>query len=527
MIISPKEMGFELTQEEADALADDPLRRVESINPGKTIDCKLNFKQYQFATSRAKYPAMLGAKGASKTWGLIFRCLYLCVKTPFFGDMAGNRGFVARKEWQSFKMTAMREIFRIIPRQWIRTYIKSDRVIVLENGSELVLGHFDDLSPIMGINLGFAAFSQIEQMDADTWIEFQTNRVRMVHKLNGESLEYTSCFGEGNPPGPAHWTYLWFANDRKREDADGGYDDRYELIHSKTLDNKEFLPVDHFSNAKKNLSERRYRIDIEGSPEGIEGQCFDEYNPTVHDLRDEIVPKAHWKKGFAIDYGRTSGNACSFLALDQDTWPWKLYHFDEAYLPGGLVEDHVTLIVQKMQQQLAERRKRDGEAPSLADYAREFTHQLHDPAMMRLADNASSQSRNITVVGLYQEAFGALGVPVGLRPADNDVDAGLDRVNFLYRHNQMFINWRCRHTREQSISYIMDPKTAKPKNGQVDHQCDTKRYAVGAFYLMLVEPAKPKHETVVDRILRLAREEQQMGERDPYLGRLAWNRRRA
>ena len=526
MEIATDRIGFALTHQEEDAIGDLTPEDVVPINPGNDIECELNYKQYLFASSLAKYPAMLGAKGASKTWGLIFRCLYLMVDTPIFGDLSGNRGFIARKEWQSFKNTVMREIFRIVPRKWIKKYVKSDRVLVLENGSELVLGHFDDLSPIVGINLGFAAFSQVEQMDLETWIEFQTNRVRMVQTLNGTPLLHNSCFCEGNPPGPAHWTYLWFANEDARVTGDVGYDERYQLIHSKTIDNKKFLPADHFDNARKNLSDRRYRIDIEGSPEGMEGQCFEELDQQRHFPRPDIIPKPHWKKGIAIDYGRSKGNACAFLAIDCDSWPWKVVQFDEAYTDGGLVEDHVALIVQKLEQHRVERVKAGFPDVDLWQYCHEFMHMVHDPAMVRLADGPSTRTgaKNVTIVGLYQEAFRALGVPFGLRPADNDVDAGLDRCNFLFRHDQLAVNWRCVNTRHQAVSYIIDPRTGKPKDGQKDHQCDALRYGVAAFYIQLVQTKEPKKETVVDRVMRMAREEDRQGEYDPHLGRLSWTR---
>ena len=475
-----------------------PYRPINDIN--KPVKWPVpNPHQREFIESKVPFPAMWGGKGGAKTWGLVMRTISLLVDSPWHGDMSGNRGFLGRLEWQALKGSTMREFFRLLPPQWIKHYNKADRVVELYNKSECILGHFSDITSILSLNLGFAGFDQLEQMDLEMWEEFSMMRVRMTQKLNGEDLGYRSCFGVGNPPGPAHWCYLWEANRLAQGTPLENKD--YFTVNVTTMDNKDNLPEGYIERAKRNLSDRKFRIHFLGSWEALEGQVFSEFSHKDHCHDHDEIPKAHWQKFIAIDYGRTAGHSATFLAIDDDN---NLLVYDEAYIEDALVEDHAGLIKNKLDQHKREIEMEYGKCGD-EDHIPEIWY--HDPSMVRRADQKGERSgESITLVGLYLEALAIKGIEVGMIPANNEIDAGIDRVNFVLRHNRLRFNKRVKHHVAQISSYIYDEKTGKPRSRQKDHCCDTLRYAVSAIFDLIVFPVEEEKPTMVDRIIAQMRE---------------------
>jgi len=333
----------------------------------------------------------------------------------------------------------------------------------------------------------------------EMWEEFSMMRVRMTQKLNGEDLGYRSCFGVGNPPGPAHWCYLWEANRLAQGTPLENKD--YFTVNVTTMDNKDNLPEGYIERAKRNLSDRKFRIHFLGSWEALEGQVFSEFSHKDHCLDHDEIPKAHWQKFIAIDYGRTAGHSATFLAVDDDN---NLLIYDEAYIEDALVEDHAGLIKNKLDQHKREIEMEYGKCGD-EDHIPEIWY--HDPSMVRRADQKGERSgESITLVGLYLEALAMKGIEVGMIPANNEIDAGIDRVNFVLRHNRLRFNKRAKHHVAQISSYIYDEKTGKPRSRQKDHCCDTLRYAVSAIFDLIVFPVEEEKPTMVDRIIAQMRE---------------------
>ena len=394
----------------------------------------------------------------------------------------------------------MTQLFTLLPPQWISRYNRQDKIVELKNKSALWLGHFKELGPIKSLNLGFAGADQIEEMDLDVWDEFSLMRTRMKYRMTGGELPYRSCFGVGNLAGPAHWSYMWKGNELVKGTPE--YDPNYEFIHVTSYDNAEHLPEDFFKNAEKRWGKgsRKWRIEIEGSGEALEGQVFWEFDHAKHVCRDEQgnpkdeIPKPHWERLVGIDYGQMAGHAALFMAIDDDK---NLLIYDEAYIEDALVDDHVALIDQKLLEHALESEKAwHNSTPN------EPGEWICDPSMRRKSDAKSRDDEAITIVGLYEEAFQILGRDVGLTPGSNDVDAGIDRVNFIFRYDRARVNPRCKNAIGQWMSYVYDQKTRKPKNGQKDHCCDTLRYICSRVWDLIVLEKEPVQETLVDRTIR-------------------------
>ena len=127
-----------------------------------------------------------------------------------------------------------------------------------------------------------------------------------------------------------------------------------------------------------------------------------------------------------------------------------------------------------------------------------------DPAMRRKADlNSKHEESPITLMGLYEEALALEGVDVSMMAANSEIDAGIDRVNYCFKHDLLTICRKCTNAIGQIGSYVYDPKTGKPKGRQKDHMCDVLRYLISMVYDLVVLPEKEKEvPTVVEEIIR-------------------------
>lgn len=472
----------------------------EEIGSYQVVDLpRPHASQRDFLLSKTIFPSFWGGKGCGKSTVLVHRAILLITENNVFGDMAGNRIFLGRSEWEAFKLTTMLELFTYLPEEWIKEYVKQDKIVRLKNKSEILLGHFsmENMHKIKSLNLGAALFDQMEEMDLAMWEEFSLNRIRMTRKLNGEPLGYQTCGGVGNAPGPAHWCYQWEANRIAKEQGSGKWDGDYFCVNTTTLENAQNLPPGYVERAERNFTPKKFRINFLGSWEALEGQVFSEFDYKRHVVEDQ-VPHPDWDDACATDYGRTAGHAWMTMMITPER---KLVVYNEAYVEDEIIETHVRLIIQRIRQDalaISEKWGRDDPMEGVPDLW------WADPAMRRKADlNSKHEESPITLMGLYEEALALEGVDVSMMAANSEIDAGIDRVNYCFKHDLLTICRKCTNAIGQIGSYVYDPKTGKPKGRQKDHMCDVLRYLISMVYDLVVLPEKEREApTVVEEIIR-------------------------
>lgn len=441
--------------------------------------------QRDFVFNTAPYPALWGSWGSAKTWALVMRCLILSVDTEFFGALSGNRGVLGRQVAKDLRDTTLKDFFDLLPPKWIKRYNRSEMIVELDGGTEIILAHFDEFK--IGANLGWVAIDQMEEVTAESFERLQ-GRVRLTN-LRGfdnegipKTLNYRSVFGVGNTNGRASWQYKRWEQNRLNFLKQEKFDPRFWTHPPLTLYDNPALPDDYVQNLKETLSAKKFRIYGLGSWEALEGVILEDWEETSCVNKVNIVPASYWRKYCCIDHANASGiKAAVWLAID-DAWNCLVY--DELYGKEMQLEDFIKGVRAKLVQHEREMAEWEGRR---AEGIENITLWPCDPSMYRKTeDNAT-----LNVMQSYGQEASRQRFSMPLYPAGNDIDAGIDKINWLLRNNQkdrqnlpyMRVNPRCKNWRSIAGAWVYDEKTGKPKDGQDDHEMDATKYGIHTIYV--------------------------------------------
>ena len=439
-------------------------------------------KQQEFIMSRAKYPFMWGGWGAAKSWALCMRVILLSVKSDVFGDCQGNRGMLGRWTAKDLKDTTLKDLMELLPDSFIKGFNKQEMTIRLVGGSEIVLPHFENFK--VGGNFCYAAIDQAEEVDQDT-IERLQGRIRLRKTSKGRILPewMRSVFGVGNPNGRS-WHYrTWEVNRQLGERGHEGYDERYKCIPCTTYDNAQNLPADYIENLERTLTPKKLRIYVGGSWEAFEGQVYDEYDDQLCVSNTNVIPDSSWKKLVSIDHGYPAAKVATFMAIDP------FYNgiiYDEVVMEEAKLEEFISAIRAKLvlhEREMAENEHRQPDG----------LEKVHlwpcDPSMRA---RSSQDDATLTFMKLYMSEAMRQDFKMPLFPADNAIEAGNDKVNWLFWNNHpdrasrnlptLRVNPRAVQHRTAFSSYHYNTRTGKPADGQFDHPCDSNRYGVATVF---------------------------------------------
>lgn len=302
------------------------------------------------------------------------------------------------------------------------------------NGSRIMFRHGEDINALKNVNLGGALMVQAEEMtEDDFW--FLNGRLRRKEGTRQLRLE---CNYDGH-----NWIYKLF------NEAKTG-----TLITTNTFDNEVNLPADYIPNLKllpKRLQERH----LYGSDADMEGAVWDEFSRARNVIDPFYIP-TQWNKVFALDHGFTNPTAITWIATD---WDGNMFVFDEHYEAGKVVSYHAD--------QIKARKYED-----VAGYA--------DPSIF-----SKTQVRKEELHSIADE-YHAYGIT--LRPADNTLLSGINKVNECFKTGRLKIFKNCVNT----IREVENWKWRKLKPGvyknepdepmdKDDHSCDALRYGVMAI----------------------------------------------
>lgn len=174
----------------------------------------LSLKQHQFIKSDKRYALYSGGFGAGKTLALELKIIYLALKYPH------NTILVGRQHYQDLRDTVQKEFFDLCPEEYIDNFVKSERKVVLINGSEILFRHLDKVSEkeIRSLNLGAFAIDQMEDVAEPVYLALK-GRLRKANTSQ-------QGFGTSNPA--PSWIFREFKQQSKPENL---------LIETSTLEN--------------------------------------------------------------------------------------------------------------------------------------------------------------------------------------------------------------------------------------------------------------------------------------------------
>jgi hypothetical protein len=476
-------------------------------------------KQHEFIHSKAKYPELCGGWGAAKTWALCMRAILQGINSDVFGNLCGNRIIVGRWTAKELKDTTLKDFMQLLPKKWLsgREFglNRQDMVIKIPGGTEYVLAHFENFT--IGGNYSAIFIDQSEELDVDTW-DMLPGRIRMMNTLRGEPIpEFCRCICTTRNPNGHSWQYKkWELNRLAGERGSGRYDERYHSIPCTTHDNAENLPPDYIPNLERSLSPKKYRIFVGGSHEAFEGQIYDEWNydGCVNEINE--IPASSWPKYVGIDHGYPAAKVAIFCAVKPNK---DVLCYDEVVMEDTQLSAFVERVLAKMQLHQREMAENEGWEPRGLE---DIWLWPHDPSMGRRTDDDAS----LTISSLYLQEFrrqtSGRYTPA-FHKANNSIDAGNDKVNWLFWNNEAgrdglpkeTVNPRCGKCIESFETYHYNPKTERPMqedSGYYIDVCDAHRYIISTIFQgdFMMVPKQKRQRTHVDDVMDQIRNAQSM-----------------
>lgn len=230
-----------------------------SVSPPREIKIvwePINRQQSEFVLSTAPRALFSGAFGAGKTIALCAKALKLSLDYPH------NFGYICRKVRATITLSTLKTFLELVcPRELIADYNKSEGLIRLTNGSELLFGGLDDplkLGSLGAGGVGFVAIDEAIETTADDWGMLE-GRLRLPGVPH-------SIFAATNPGPPSHYLYRLFFTERKGD-----------LFQASSFDNPA-LPEDYKQrlNELEGVYRDRYVLGLWKGLEGLVYSAFDD-----------------------------------------------------------------------------------------------------------------------------------------------------------------------------------------------------------------------------------------------------------
>lgn len=273
----------------------------------------INPQQYGFLTSKASRLLFSGAFGCGKTFVLCSKGLQLSIEYP------GNFGLICRKVRATLSQTTQKTFLdRVCLKELIADYNKSEGLIKLINGSQILFGGLDDPLKLGSLELGWCGIDEAIETVEDDWqmIEGRLRLPGVPHQI----------FAATNPGPPSHYLYRMFFAEK-----------RGDVFQSSSYDNPE-LPEDYKARLSEFDGTYRDRY-VLGLWKGLEGLVYSSFDDKACLLPRFEIPKT-WLVYTGHDFG-SANPAAMFYAENPGTGDF--YAFAE-YLPGAVgrsIYDHV------------------------------------------------------------------------------------------------------------------------------------------------------------------------------------------
>jgi PBSX family phage terminase large subunit len=383
-----------------------------------------------------------GAFGAGKSIALCAKALKLSLDYP------NNFGYVCRKVRATIGLSTLKTFLDLVcPQELIKNYNKSEGLITLHNGSQILFGGLDDylkLGSLGAGGIGFVGIDEAIETIEDDWrmLEGRLRLPGVPHQI----------FAATNPGPQSHYLYQMFYRDKLGE-----------VYHSATTDNIA-LPADYLERVK-DYEGTYYQRYVLGRWVGLEGLVYDCFNEQTCVIpRFVIDDDAHkgWMVYVGHDFG-THNPAAMFYIQDPSTGYF--YAFAE-YLPGG--------------------------GKSTYEHVQEFKRKTNGLNVIKRIGGSHQEQG-------WRNDFTSEGWPIA-EPKENvrPVDVGIQRVYGLHKLNKIFVFSDLKNYLREKLSYsykkdkndslVTDEIEGKSKF----HLMDAERYALSDFTPETVKQITPQ-----------------------------------
>ena len=345
--------------------------------------------------------------------------------------------------YKQAKMVAWHMLLSKLPRELISKKNEVDLTVEMITGAPISLKGADNEDSLRGVGLSFVVLDEVAQMKPNVWQEI----IRpMLTDTKGGALFI------GTPKGK-NTLYELYQKGQRKEDDCASY-----LFG--TVDNPFIDPVE-VDIARKELSERYFKQEYEASFEEYTGLIWPEFGN--RHIIESVKLEDYFETVGAIDPAMSGTTGVLYATIGLDG---VIYITDEYY----------------------EQDKRASEVSAV----------IRGKSKSWVIDPASKIRSQAKVGQLYSmfDEYAENGIIC--MAAENDVDAGINRVAEYFKADKIKIFSRCKNLiyeleryhwseEREGVSGVMKPAPYK----HLDHLCDCLRYIVMSRPQRTVEPEKP------------------------------------
>lgn len=185
----------------------------------------LNSKQQAFSNCNARYPAFVASWGTGKTMCGILRGLLLSETYD------NNLGLIVRKKFTDLRDSTLKDFERYTG----LSVNKSDKEVILSNGSTIMFRHGEELSGLQNVNLGWFYIEQAEEFETAEQFDLLRGRLRRQEADLRQGLIIANTAGH-------NWIYKRW---KKGNDPD------YALFEANINDCRQHIPADTIRDWEK------------------------------------------------------------------------------------------------------------------------------------------------------------------------------------------------------------------------------------------------------------------------------------
>jgi len=332
--------------------------------------------------------------------------------------------------YKQAKMIAWEMLLAKLPRELIESKNEVELTVKMIVGAPICLKGADNEDSLRGAGLSFVVLDEYAMMKPNVWQEI----IRpMLTDTKGKALFI------GTPAGKNALWELYLKGQRHEDD--------FSSYQFKTIENPFIDPIE-VDKARHELSERYFRQEYEASFEDYVGLIWPEF--TKGNIIQPFAIPEYWENIGAIDPAMTGTTACLFARTNDN---------GDVYITGEYYEQN----------------KRVSEVSQV----------IKDKCSDWVIDPASKDKIIPRQGDLYSLFDEFLEYGICPRTAENDVDAGINRVAEYFKTGKIKIFSTCKnliyeleryHWAEikETTSGFMKPKPYK----SLDHAADCLRYLV-------------------------------------------------
>ena len=281
-------------------------------------------KQLEFHNSTAKFKALITGVGFGKTAAGANELLKTALEYP------KSTHLILSPTSKMMNFATLKEFWKWTPREIIASHHKSNNIITLKNGVEILYLTADNerhIDRLRGIEIGSAWADEIRLQPSYIWDVLLT-RLRDKHGPL-KIFPTTTPFGY-------NWLYYYFVKKQNpRTKTPLPNPDDYEYVGGSSLDNP-YTPESFKQNLLNQLTGKFGRQEVYGEFTAFEGQVYDNFKHDVHIIKD--IPNIDDFKEVivGIDWGFVHPMAAYIIGLDYDK---RAYIIEEYYKSRVDIED--------------------------------------------------------------------------------------------------------------------------------------------------------------------------------------------